>query len=74
MKHTLLETGGQVTSRLISRRTGKNTQYSLLVLLTRYVFSSPAGYDDTNDAAELNEETILCLLDEMSVKVAQRWK
>ena len=49
-----LELTGMANDLLTDRRTGKNTQHSMVALLRQSIFSRLAGDEDTNDAERLS--------------------
>jgi hypothetical protein len=49
-----LELTAMTNDVLKDRRTGKNTQHSMVALMRQSVFSRLAGYEDTNDAERLS--------------------
>ena len=49
-----LELTGMANDLLTDRRTGKNTQHSMVALMRQSIFSRLAGYEDTNDAERLS--------------------
>ena len=49
-----LELTAMANDVLKDRRTGKNTQHSMVALMRQSIFSRLAGYEDTNDAERLS--------------------
>src|SRR5271169_4637766 len=49
-----LELTAMANDVFTDRRTGKNTQHSVVALMRQSIFSRLAGYEDTNDAERLS--------------------
>src|ERR1017187_10981531 len=49
-----LELTAMANDLLKDKRTGKNTQHSMVALIRQSIFSRLAGYEDTNDAERLS--------------------
>ena len=49
-----LELTAMANDVLKDKRTGKNTQHSMVALMRQSIFSRLAGYEDTNDAERLS--------------------